>query len=368
MDDLEVRLEQLFDKHERQIDTERDVLRSMRDERDYYNKNNPQGAIGGKGFLEQLIGKVSGKSGILGAGMAGGAAASGIMILADIIGKAISNSKILMTVLGVIGQALGLLIDVILLPFLPILTVGIIWLFQGIMAFHKLWSTIWNSKTLQWIKTGLETVGSALAKGIGGLLSLGFEFLGAAGDIIWKVLKWIWELATSNGIAGLVLSIALGPVGLLLNWLWNIIKDNETVKFTINFLLGVAGDLLNWLWGAAINGLKINIDFINNVKDAITGGVSGAAAAAGGAISNPGGWLEGAMSGGWIPKGWPGSASGADGGSVQRTGLALIHKGETITPAGQGGGNTFHFYGYNDEKLKKSVEDILRRQNNRYNA
>ena len=325
----------------------------------------PTAAEGSGGFLEQLIGKVSGKGGILGAGMAGGMAAGGIMALVQIIGDAISNSKILMTILSTIGQALGLLIDVILLPFLPILTTGILWLYQGIMLFYKLWSAIWSSKTLQLIKDGLSAVGTALAKGIGGLLTLGINFLGAAGGIIWSVLKWIYDLATSNGIAGLALSIGLGPFGLLLNWLWNIIKDNETVKFTLNFILDAAGDLLNWLWNAVTTGIKINLDFINNATKAVTEGVSGAASAVGGAVSNPGGWLEGVMSGGWLPH-------FDQGGIVPGTGpqLAVVHGGETITPKGQSGGITINMPNYVGSKsdMMKVVSDILRQQQYRYQA
>lgn len=48
--------------------------------------------------------------------------------------------------------------------------------------------------------------------------------------------------------------------------------------------------------------------------------------------------------------------------------LAVVHGGETITPAGKSGGNiTINFNGYNDTQMVNKVKDILRRQGSEYN-
>ena len=145
MDNIEVRVEELISKHARDLDKEEtERIKWMKSEAEYFNKTNPSSGSGG-GFFDQIIKAITGGGkggGMMGAGVAGGMAAGGIMALVDIIGDAVSNSKILTTVLGTIGQALGLLIDVILLPFLPILITGIIWLYQGIMQFYKLWNSV----------------------------------------------------------------------------------------------------------------------------------------------------------------------------------------------------------------------------------
>jgi len=280
------------------------------------------------------------------AGLVGGMAAGGVMALVQIIGEAVSNSKILVTVLGTIGKAMGLLIDVILLPFLPILTTGIIWLFHGIMAFHRLWSGIWASKVMQLLVQGLNTLVGIFGKGVVEHLTLGIKFADAVTSSAWQVIEWIWGLSTSNGSAGLALVFLLGPVGMLLNWLWKAVTENQTVNFSLNLVLGAAGDLLNWLWNAVQTGIKISLDFTSNLSDAVGGGVSSAVNAAGGASNDPLGWLGGAAS------------------MVAGSGAA----GPLAQAASAVASNVFNFNGYDDNKLRKSVENLLRQQNNRYNA
>ncbi len=358
VDPVEVKLDEIEDHV---LKTQADVDRLMRD----FSKPEKGKELlaqlpggGGGGFLDQIIKGLSGKGGIMSAGMAGGLAAGGILALVQIIGDAISNSKILMTVLGTIGKALGLLIDVILLPFLPILTTGIIWLFQGIMLFYRLWNGIWTSKVVQGIAAGIVALNTAIGKGIGGLLTLGINFLGAASGAFWSVLTWIYDLITKGAPAALlfVFGIVANAAWALFMWLFDVAMLGAGAAIT--FIIGVGGaavGFLTWLYNTITSGganLVINL----------TQGAGGAAAAVGGAISNPAGWLEGVMSGGWLPH-------FGQGGTVPGTGpqLVVAHGGEKITPPGAGG-HTFNFYGYDDNRLQRSVENILRRQNNRYNA
>jgi hypothetical protein len=67
------------------------------------------------------------------------AIAIGLVILTAAIHKAVSQSKIIGVIVSSISKALGLLIDLILLPFLPIITWGIIQLYNSIMEWNKWW-------------------------------------------------------------------------------------------------------------------------------------------------------------------------------------------------------------------------------------
>jgi hypothetical protein len=293
---------------------------------------------------EMMKSKGSGGTAAMSAGLAGGAAAGGVMALVQVIGEAVSNSKILMTVMGTISKALGLLIDVILLPFLPILTTGIIWLFQGIMLFHRLWSQIWSSKVMQTIGKGLEILAGIFAKGIMDHLTLGIGFINAATSMAWTVIEWIWNLATSNAVVNIALALALGPVGILLNWLYSVITGNETPSMKL--VLSVAGtamDFLTWLWNTITSG---GANLVINVTDSASKSVSSAASAVGSVASDPLGWLGGAAN------------SLANGGAMGPLGQAAAAVGTSI----------FNFNGYDDAKLRKSLETLLRQQNNRYNS
>ena len=64
-------------------------------------------------------------------------AAGGILLLVAAIHKATAQSKIVGVIESSIGKALGLLVDLILLPFLPLITWGIIGLFNAILEWNK---------------------------------------------------------------------------------------------------------------------------------------------------------------------------------------------------------------------------------------
>ena len=315
---------------------------------------------GGGGFLDQIIKGVSGKGGSMSAGIAAGLAAGGIMELVDILKKMVDNSKILATVFGTISKALGLLMDVILLPFLPILTIGIIWLFQGIMQFYKLWNEIWSSKVVQTIAGALTVLGGILAKGISSFFNIQFGLIGAGADLIWKVLSWLWGIVRGGGIITASMALVFGPMGVLLDWLYDIATGKTTIKATIDFILGAAGDILKWLYNFTTSGLKIALDFTSNIASVLgLGSVSSSLGAVSSAVSDPLGWLKGLLhfdQGGMVP------GTGAQ--------LAVVHGGETITPKGQSGGITINMPNYVGSKsdMMKVVSDILRQQQYRYQA
>lgn len=359
VDPIEIKLDEI---EETQQKTWADVQRLMRDFSRPETKKEmlaqlPGGSSGGifDAAINKLVGKVGGGSGgALATGMAGGMAAGGIMALVQIIGEALSSSKILMTTLKLISTALGLLIDVILLPFLPILVMGILWLFRGIMLFHQLWSKIWNSNVIQGLKKAIEVFAGVMKEGLGALIQIAFVPLVAAAAIAWSVLQWLWGVFTKDGgnLGDLAIGFAFGPLFYIVQWLYDVFNGFVMLgALALDFALGPIGDLLKWLWDAQVNGIKITLDFVSKAAESVM-------AAAGTA----GDWLSGFLSGGWLP-------SFADGGTVPGSGPVPImaHGGETVSKSGQGGNNTWIFQGYDDSKLKKTVESILRQEQYRYN-
>ena len=316
----------------------------------------PKGFSGETGIMAQLKSAITKQlPESIQTGIAGGMAAGGILALVSVIGDAISGSKILTTVIGLVGQAFGLLIDVILLPFLPILITGIIWLYEGIMTFYKFWNGIWSGKTIQTIGSALSTLGTILAKGIGGLLQLGINFLGAAGSMIWNFLQWLWGIATAaRGIELSLLFNIAGAIWNFLQWLWNVTSGIRGAEFSLLMSIGgAAASFLQWLWNTITSG-GANL-FINLMSGA------------GNAASSAGSWLSGLESG-------IGNLLHFDqGGVVPGSGpqLAVVHGGETVTKAGQSTGNiTINANNYVGSKteLMKVVTDALRQNQYRYNV
>jgi len=265
------------------------------------------------------------------------------MILADIIKDAISNSKILTTVLGTISKALGLLIDIILLPFLPILTTGIIWLFQGIMAFHRLWQSLDWKETLRIIGDGLKGFVDVLAAGIGGFLKLGLEFI--SGKLGWDILTWIYNAFMIG--TGVVINLAFSAAGRVyefLKWLWDTIVNFTTNSISINFsVLGTAFEFLKWLWNTITSG---GANLVINITESVGKAAAGAASAVGSAASDPLGWLGGVASGGWLS------------GDSQKS----TSSSNTSSTSSQ----TIVIQGYTDQKLVKTIENLQRTQNRVY--
>jgi hypothetical protein len=70
------------------------------------------------------------------------AAAAGMVLLAAALYKATQQSKIVSVMESSIAKALGLLIDLVLLPYLPLITWGIIQLYNSITDFGKQWGEL----------------------------------------------------------------------------------------------------------------------------------------------------------------------------------------------------------------------------------
>ncbi len=314
MDNIEVKLDEV---EEHVLKTQADVDRLMRD---FEKPDKAKDILGGMpssggGFLEKLIGKLSGKGGIMSAGIEGGMAAAGVIALVKVIGDAISNSKILTTVLGTIGQALGLLIDVILLPFLPILITGIIWLYQGIMQFYKLWST-----TVKTLGDALNKLTAALGtSSVGGIGSTAAGLALGGGLITTVVAAILTGLGAAILASPALAALALVVVGALTAAIILVLtplayKLGQVVGKMVydagyqfgglvvsagkafgTFLSGIPTTISN-----ALNGIwKTISDFFSNIGtmivNAITSGInSSVGKAGGGAVNDVGNWLTGA--------------------------------------------------------------------------
>lgn len=75
------------------------------------------------------------------AGIVGGATAALSMELIGSIRELTKQSKILSKVQESVNQAMGLLVDLILLPFIPLITWGIINLYKAILGFNDVWKS-----------------------------------------------------------------------------------------------------------------------------------------------------------------------------------------------------------------------------------
>ena len=311
------------------------------------------------------------------------ALAVAIDALGAVLEEGINNSKIMNTIDKEISKALGLLVDLILLPFLPLILGAIIQLYMAILGFGADWKAGWKKFE---------------EEGIAGLIKMAIENAWGVLEKWWEsLLKWVFSdkplakkiLDIFSGIADLFLDAIIpglpvtwrqlfkilfgtqfdagakivfgvwakwaeGTIQFVLDVLSFIFGEGKTTKnkyvdFTLN-LLRMANpiqwvvDIINYMLGNKTN-LKKDIDFILNIKKGIVDPLWDTVTKVGGGIIDAAvKWLGPKASGGYIPE----------------TGLALLHKGETVTPAGQSGGNTFNFYGYQDDVFIQKVRGVLR--------
>jgi hypothetical protein len=219
---------------------------------------------------------------------------------------------------------------------------------------------VWD--VIVWLYNGLKA-------GAGIAVDLAFGILAGAGKIIYGVLSWLWDV--SLGISKAAIDIGFGAITgagkaiyEFLVWLWEVtdaVRELE-IKFAFaafDAVTKTAMDILEWIKDVAIKGIDIVLNVIPKQV--------------GEAVKTAGDWWSGATTGagnlwGILGPSTPSTATGQSGGSVEKTGFAKIHKGETIIPAG--GGLTVNIYGtyQNDEDLYKKFVDKLRRDQWRQNV
>ena len=204
------------------------------------------------GVLDQAIEHLTGGSRIGGALAAGGAAGltAGVVIaLTDAITDATKHSKILSTFMDTVGNALGLLVDLILLPFLPLLVWGMLSLYSAITGFGKDWGDAWNT-----LKT----------EGLIGLIKLKLgDLLEGLENWYQNFIKWLFGSETpGNKIVDIVFGIKS-----LLGGIFAFLSE-KLIAAVIDFLFGQ---------GSYNKGKQIVMDIIASLIDGgvkiIVGGV-----------------------------------------------------------------------------------------------
>jgi hypothetical protein len=178
-------------------------------------------------ILKQVEGQQkqsAGGGGGLGSAAAAGIVGAGTFALIQAIIALTKQSKIVSTIQETIGKALGLLMDVVLMPFLPILSLGIVWLFRGVMLFHHLWSEIWNSKVIHMMKDGLITLAGLLAIPMKFLWDLTLGGALTALDDTLKFLVWLW--ANNFNLPSILLGVTANKA--------NAAKGDDLLSFLYN--------------------------------------------------------------------------------------------------------------------------------------
>jgi len=343
--------------------------------------------------------------------------------LTSVIETGIKNSKIVQTFTKKVGEALGLLVDLILLPFLPILIWALIGLFKAVLWLGDMWKKFVAA-------SGIDKVGNAAGEFLSDTKQNGEKKTTLDRVLDFSNLLKAWmkfiqidlPLAILFGLAYLVIEIGKGLWALgtdigkaLADGLWSVMpqfmKDNlkkaqiefdtalieigkwwegvkkipeQLDKAWADMLLGLdefhkmvdkipqwfedlGGNISKWFdeqWAI----LTVELDEIGKAWDVfysiLTSGFKSFVNIFIGLLNMvlnamrkiPG--LNLLVPEGTIPL-------LAEGGNVSKTGIAVVHAGETVIPAGKGG-NTFNFYGYQDDAFIRKVRDVMRSDATRY--
>ena len=352
--------------------------------------------------IEEMMKKGGGTGGgLAGAGMVAGATGAVTLELLNVLKDTLKQSKIYQTVQDQIGKALGLLVDLVLLPFLPLLTFGIIQLYQAILEFGTWWKTVWDTIKkegliglvklgLQWVWDQLmaweksflewlfgdETLGQKIVDLILGLKTLLGGVFGYIGEkAIGAILDFVFGTGTYDKAKQAVINIAVNllndPLGWLafaVGWLFgaavHIAVDILALNLSIvNKTIEAFWGFVDWLWGVITGKVKLNVfEILLSIipKDP------------GAAIWSTIDWLKSGASGlasqflSGVTAGYSAVPSFDTGGTVGKTGLAVVHEGETISPAGSPSQIHLNFYGLTNEQLPDVIMQTLRQYGARY--
>jgi len=317
------------------------------------------------------------------------ALAETIGALEAVLTEAVNNSKIINTIDKEISKALGLLIDLILLPFLPLLVGGIMMLYAAVLGFGKWWNDVTGvlkkEGLLGLIKLSLEAGITFISGIVEGILKFLFgtdeekeQVISATLKVIddfvsnllpVKIIAAVLDFLFGEGTSKMVhdsivstLSMVLPILGKvfesILNFVFGIPQEiKKALTFDIEIpdpmktLSGIIIKILNYIFGeqktkeiieASIKLTKENpLDTAWKVAEGVGGAIIGGV------------------------KGILGIKE--QGGYIGETGPYILHKGENVIPAGKSGGsNTFNFYGLTPEQLPEQVRRILRQDGSGY--
>ena len=319
-------------------------------------------------------------------------------VLTSAIDTGIKNYKIAQTFQKKVVEALGLLVDLILLPFLPILIWALINLFKVVLWLGDVWK-----KTVEtWFPKGIKPEIAKTAEDVAGkgAIALGPGPMIIAAAIVPKIIdafkKIDWgKMWTDSALYKTIVLLSptlkevskwFGSVGeSIIGWWEGVKKIPEQLdKAWADMLLGLdefhkmvdkipqwfkdlGGNISKWFdeqWAI----LTVELDEIGKAWDVfysiLTSGFKSFVNIFIGLLNMvlnamrkiPG--LNLLVPEGTIPL-------LAEGGNVSKTGIAVVHAGETVIPAGKGG-NTFNFYGYQDDAFIRKVRDVMRSDATRY--
>ena len=233
---------------------------------DDYNKEQKKQ----KGSLAGAVG-----GGAAEAGAVAGGVAAGIMILADAIKEATQQSKILTTIQETVGKALGLLVDVILIPFLPVIVWAIVNLYNSIMGFKNWWDKGFE---------GIFALGVTLSAGFDEFQKQVFGFIkwlfmdnmgmemNANGSINIKAqlgesLQWIYDNIWVPGKKSwdMDFNAAIKTVSEFLDWLWGVTKEEYTLlKMSI---LTTLDNFWTWLWEFKDQPIPVTLKLLTDLSN-----------------------------------------------------------------------------------------------------
>jgi hypothetical protein len=376
-------------------------------------------------------GGIMGELGLGDAAMAGGVAgavAGAVVVvgtaLVKVMGEMVKQSKIVGVAMDSWNKAMGLLMDLILIPFIPLLVYGIVKLYKGIVDFGLWWNNAWKvikkeglfgllklglewvwgqldelaEKILRWFFNDEEGAGSKLvdvAISLGLIMGGFFGFLsdkiiGAIVDLVFgegsyeNAKKIVIDIAANllNDILGFLYDVwfAGGKLFYSIDWkaAWDSFCDwvhelakNPAKGITtfLHWLTGSVGAFIDWIYQAIIHSktyellYDIGLHYVNDLIAWLYGAAKGVVKIA---VDIAGGKLPSFDVGGIVP------------GIIGQPQLAIVHGGEEVVPAGgnRGGNvmqnksgqtnNTFNFYGLTDSQLQDKVRSVLRQDATRY--
>jgi len=267
-----------------------------------------------------------------------------VTALTTVLEEMLSQSKIITALDKIIGQTLGLLVDLILLPFLPIL----IWVLKGlltwVMDFGKWWNDFWKGDGKGLID-GLKTLGEIFAAGLFAAIDFSIKPIGMFVELGIGFLKWLYGASTGASAAVMEIGMkASGAVYDLLVWLWGIATAVATIAADILFKIpGAIGDLLGWLWDLGKGAAAFASNLAFNIPEPVKSILDWLMGIAGGVVSftldiaktvtesanTAVDWFKdilGFANGGVVP------------GAAGEPRIVKAHGGETIVPANQAGG------------------------------